>query len=62
MIHQQLILKERQHSMLLLATEIRKSIGSDDWDTHLTHDLYANRVVYRHLLLQVFLFLPNLVL
>lgn len=48
--------------MLPLATEIRKSVGSDDWDTHLTHDLYANRVVYRHLLLQVFLFLPNLVL
>ena len=47
--------------MLPLATEIRKSVGSDDWDTHLTHDLYANRV-YRHLLLQVFLFLPNLVL
>ena len=62
MIHQQPILEERQHSMLPLATEIRKSVGSDDWDTHLTHDLYANRVVYRHLLLQVFLFPPNLVL
>lgn len=48
--------------MLPLATEIRKSVGSDDWDTHLTHDLYANRVVYMHLLPQVFLFPPNLVL
>ena len=61
-MHQQPILEERQHSKLPLDREIRKSTGSDDWDTHLTHDLYANRVVYRHLLLQVFLFPPNLVL